>query len=149
MALPDRVDVNIPPIVKINEPNKMNITVFKDNKVYTDYEGYIFIQLKDADGEDVDSNDYTITNYGAYTFQAKDRGVFPGELTFFRPGDYTMEISDAINDVQLGNITFTVIDETLKNEVKKIDFLIPQNETTLNSMIISYTASCPDLPNSL
>ena len=146
---PDRVQVDIPTTFNVNEPTKMNITVIKDDKVYTDYAGFIQIQLKDADGEEVDEDDYTITNYGSYSFQAKDRGVFPGELTIVRAGNYTMEVSDVVNDLQLANISFTVVDETLKTEVKKIDFLIPQNETTLNSMIISYTASCPDLPNSL
>ena len=146
---PDRVQVDIPTTFNVNEPTKMNITVIKDDKVHTDYAGFIQIQLKDADGEEVDEDDYTITNYGSYSFQAKDRGVFPGELTIVRAGNYTMEVSDVVNDLQLANISFTVVDETLKTEVKKIDFLIPQNETTLNSMIISYTASCPDLPNSL
>lgn len=148
-SVPDGIEVDIPPTFKVNEPVTMKMTLMKDHKVFTEYNGFIRALIKDSDGNAITLEDDTIGDSGEFFFDAATNGVQVTQVKLINGWNYSIDFVEWLSDTQLWNVSFTVVDDTLKEEVRHISFLLPQNESTVNSMVISYAAVCPELPNSL
>jgi hypothetical protein len=93
-SVPDSVEVDIPPTFKVNEPVTMKITLMKDHKVFTEYNGFINAFIKDSDGNPIELEDDTIGDGGAFFFDAATNGVQVTQVKLINGGNYSIEFEE-------------------------------------------------------
>lgn len=146
-ADPDAFVVEVTPSsFDVNEAVDITIKAVQANgTVVKDYLGDVFIEIEGI----VDTADYTVPSDGLYTFQAEDQGVklFSKGLAIKKSGNFTVKVSDIINDTIIGQKTVIVGNVETHNAAETITLISPVPGGIEKNSIANVMANAPALPN--